>query len=147
MYIRFPIAFPGSTWNYISQESRSALGSWLVPDPISPGGSWWLFHSLKFLWPLSQKIIYPAFDEKIEVIQYFFIFPFCSPLFPHTTPKHLIYLSNHASLHLFEMDKARLWSSKALGLNLRLLYLPAGWPSICYFPTLSLLFFIHKMGI
>lgn len=26
------IAFSESTWNFISQESRSDLGSWLVPD-------------------------------------------------------------------------------------------------------------------
>lgn len=97
--VLFPIAFPESTWNCTFQEPRSVLGSWLVPDPISRRGSWWLFHSLKVLWGLSQKIISPAFDEKVEDIQYFFIFLFV-PYSPHTAPKHVVYLSNDSSLHL-----------------------------------------------
>lgn len=79
-HVLFPTAFPESL--FPESKSKSALGfGWYQNQFVTEALNGFSM-LLKFYSP-SQMI------EKIEVIQYLLIFPFCSPLSPHITPNKL----------------------------------------------------------
>ena len=118
-----------------------------------------IFHSLKVLWPLSQKTISPAFDWKDWSHSEFGHLPVLFPHSPLTTSNKFGMAFTQPFLSPLTwrkkvmsrarvVDSARLWSQRVLGVNLDYCtYQLCDLPQVTSPLSASLLFFTQKMGV